>query len=344
MQWLAVLAFALTVRHNGWLYLRRRRPALALHRCVPPRSHGCTSARSSATAGRSCCYPSRTSPVPNLVSALPAIVLFNTLVLLPVALLCIYGIAARIGGRLFGYLAAALWIALPYFGILFVEPGYHQKYTELTLPHIVGLTAMSGLPGMVGLLVSAYFCLRALEIGSRYDDGGRRLRSRLRDRRQAVERDLPRRAPLLLLLDDALAYALAVRCSDSRRPLADACALEVPRPRAARRRPGGAGPAGERRRRPARGGSTTRTLNSWAHFHEILIALREHFWVARVHGVAPARRSARAPCARAPCVPADRRRGSPPSWPSRGHVHARIGRGRELLPHPDARVPCISSC
>ena len=64
--------------------------------------------------------------------------LFNTLVLLPVALLCIYGIArgspaasSATGGR-------ALWIALPYFGILFVEPGYHQKYTELTLPQSSG--------------------------------------------------------------------------------------------------------------------------------------------------------------------------------------------------------------
>src|SRR5207237_5060967 len=100
---------------------------------------------------------------PNLVSALPAMVLFNTLVLLPVALLCMYGIASRIAGRVFGYWAAALWILLPYLGIVFVEPGYHQKYTELTLPQQLGLTSVPDFPAMVALLVSAYFCLRALD-------------------------------------------------------------------------------------------------------------------------------------------------------------------------------------
>ena len=167
VQWLAVLAFALTVRHNGWLFysggdqLWHYTDAYVLgHRLQPPSFVG--------YGWSMLLLPVTYFTGPNLVSALPVIVLFNTLVLLPVALFCIYGIATRIGGRLFGYWAAALWIALPYFGILFVEPGYHQKYTELTIPHIVGLTAMSDFPSMVGLLVSAYFCLRALETGSRY--------------------------------------------------------------------------------------------------------------------------------------------------------------------------------
>src|SRR4029450_7676643 len=100
---------------------------------------------------------------PNLVSALPALVLFNTVVLLPVALLCIYGIASRIAGRIFGYLAAALWIAIPYPGILFVQPGYHQKYTELTLPQALGLASVPDFPSTVGLIVAAYLALRASE-------------------------------------------------------------------------------------------------------------------------------------------------------------------------------------
>ena len=41
-------------------------------------------------------------------------IVLNTLVLLPVALLCVYGIATRIAGRVFGYWAAALWIVIPY--------------------------------------------------------------------------------------------------------------------------------------------------------------------------------------------------------------------------------------
>ena len=77
--------------HNGWLYLLRRRPALALHRRLRARPPATSRRRSSATAGRSCCCPVTCFAGPNLVSALPAIVLFNTLVLLPVALLCVYG-------------------------------------------------------------------------------------------------------------------------------------------------------------------------------------------------------------------------------------------------------------
>ena len=42
----------------------------------------------------------------NVLSGLPAVILLNTLVLLPVALLCVYGIGTRIAGRVFGYWAA----------------------------------------------------------------------------------------------------------------------------------------------------------------------------------------------------------------------------------------------
>src|SRR5207248_2018797 len=70
---------------------------------------------------------------------------------------------ARIAGRLFGYLAASLWVLVPYLGIVFVEVGYHQKYTELTLPQVLGLTSVPDFPAMVALIVSAYLCLRALD-------------------------------------------------------------------------------------------------------------------------------------------------------------------------------------
>ncbi len=125
-QWTAVLVFALTVRHNGWLYYaggdqiwHYSGAYLLAHGHLPPTLVG--------YGWSVLLLPVALFAGPNLVAALPAIVLFNTLVLLPVALLCIYGIAARIAGRLFGYFAAALWIAFPYLGILFLEPGYHQK-------------------------------------------------------------------------------------------------------------------------------------------------------------------------------------------------------------------------
>src|SRR5207249_3544707 len=161
VEWVALAVFALTVRHNGWLYYaggdqlwHYTGAYLLAHGHLPPSYVG--------YGWSIMLLPFAAVAGPNLVSALPAIVLLNTLVLLPVALLCIYGIAARIAGRMFGYWAAALWIAIPYLGVLFVEPGYHQKYTELTIPHIVGLTAMADFPSLVGLLISAYLCLRSL--------------------------------------------------------------------------------------------------------------------------------------------------------------------------------------
>ncbi len=81
--------------------------------------------------------------------ALPAIVLVNVLVLAPIALLCIFGIAERIGGRVFGYWATLCWIVVPLIGIKYTDLGYHQMYTEVTLPQSYGLTAMADFPSMV---------------------------------------------------------------------------------------------------------------------------------------------------------------------------------------------------
>ena len=124
VQWIAVLALALKVRHNGWVYYaggdqlwHYSGAYLLAHGDLP---------RALVGYGWSILLaPVAAFAGPGLVSALPALVLFNTVVLLPVALLCIYGIGARIAGRMFGYLAAALWIAVPYLGIVFVQPGYH---------------------------------------------------------------------------------------------------------------------------------------------------------------------------------------------------------------------------
>src|SRR5205823_10845261 len=95
--------------------------------------------------------------------ALPAIILFNALVLLPLGVLCMYGIGERIGGRLFGYWTALLWIVIPFVGIRYALQGYHQKWTEITLPQLLGLGAMSDFPSMIALVVGAYLCLRALD-------------------------------------------------------------------------------------------------------------------------------------------------------------------------------------
>jgi hypothetical protein len=278
IQWVAVLALALTVRHDGWLYYaggdqlwHYTGAYLLAHGHLPPAFVG--------YGWSILLLPIAAIAGPNLVSALPALVLFNTLVLLPVALLCVYGIAARIAGRVFGYVAAALWVAIPYLGILFVEPGYHQKYTELTLPQALGLTSVPDFPAMVALIVSGWLCLRAL--------------------------DAPR-WELFAGAGLAAGYSIAIKPSNAIFLVAPASLLLVEHRRALLSFAAGLAPSiltlvlwkyrglGELAAAPAEPvklaagpGDLLRRihqpkLNSWAHLHQVLLGLREHFWISRV--------------------------------------------------------------
>ncbi|MGZ8741238.1 MAG: hypothetical protein ACXWZ8_11650, partial [Gaiellaceae bacterium] len=277
-QWLALLALALTVQHNGWLYYaggdqlwHYSGAYLLAHGHLPPAYVG--------YGWSMMLLPVSWFAGPNLVSALPAIVILNTLVLLPVALLCVYSIASQIAGRIFGYFAALLWIVVPYLGILFVEPGYHQKYTELTLPQLLGLTSVPDFPATVALLVCAVFCLRAA------DSTGWQA---------AAAAGL------------AAGWSIAIKPSNAIFLVAPALLLIVERRRALLAFGIGLAPAaltlalwkyrglGELAAAPAESvrlasgaGDLIRrihspSLNSWAHLHQVLNALREHFWVARV--------------------------------------------------------------
>jgi hypothetical protein len=160
-EWIAVLALALTVRHSGWIYYQGG-DQLWYWTLGWLLSHG---ELGHALVGYG--LPAYFAPFarvtgPNLVDALPAIVLLNVLVLLPVAMLALYGIAARIGGRLFGYWTLVVWIAVPFIGIRYTNVGFHQTYTELLLPQAFGLTALADFPAMVAVLVTCYFCARTL--------------------------------------------------------------------------------------------------------------------------------------------------------------------------------------
>jgi hypothetical protein len=278
LQWVAVLVFALTVRHNGWLYYaggdqlwHYTGAYLLAHGHLPPAFVG--------YGWSLLLLPVAAIAGPDLVSALPALVIFNTLVLLPLALLCMYGIGARLAGRIFGYLAALAWIALPYLGIVFVEVGYHQKYTELTLPQLLGLTSVPDFPATVALIVSAYLCLRALD-SARWEIGA--------------------------LAGLAAGYSIAMKPSNAIFLFAPTVLLAVERRGTLLAFAGGLAPAlltlavwkyrglGELAAAPAQpvrlasgAGSLLRrihgpSLNSWEHLHQVLLGFREHFWIARV--------------------------------------------------------------
>ena len=162
IEWLTILAVGLTVRRNGWIYYQGG-DQLWHWAASWLMGQGRLTHTSVGYAWSIVLLPFALVAGPNLVSALPAILLFNVLVLMPIAFVSVYGIGARIAGRLFGYWCALLWIVVPLIGIKYADTGYHQRWTELLLPQSFGLSVMSDFPAMVVLAAAAYFTLRAAQ-------------------------------------------------------------------------------------------------------------------------------------------------------------------------------------
>ena len=112
VQWAALAAVALRTVHDGWVYDTGSRPSSGV------------------------------------VSALPAIVVGQTLVLLPLALWLVYAVADRLAGRVFAAWAAAVWVLLPYAGYAFSTGGYRHTYADGFLTHVLGLTADPAFPAL----------------------------------------------------------------------------------------------------------------------------------------------------------------------------------------------------
>ncbi len=144
----ATLVLALSVAHNGWVWFQGGDQIwmtttgwLLGQRDLPPTEIGYL-------------WPAVQAPVtwatgPTYVQALPALVVAQVLVLGPVALLCVYGIASHIGGRLLGYWASLLWVVAPFAVIPLFVDRYHERWSEQFLPQALGLTAMADFPSMV---------------------------------------------------------------------------------------------------------------------------------------------------------------------------------------------------
>ena len=162
VQWLAVAALVLSVRHNGWLFFQGGDQtwlysgAYALSSGEIPASY----------IGYGWSYvlaPIAWAAGPSFLAALPGIVLLQQLVLVPIAVLSVYGILASLAGRRLGYLGVAVWIAAPFAVIPLFDPRYHERYVEQFLPQALGLTGMADFPSMVLLLAAAYFIIHSLD-------------------------------------------------------------------------------------------------------------------------------------------------------------------------------------
>ncbi|HXF97022.1 MAG TPA: hypothetical protein VNJ46_00230 [Gaiellaceae bacterium] len=158
------LALALSVTHNGWVWFQGGDQIvntttgwLVTQRLLPPTEVGYL-------------WPLAQAPItwmtgPTFVQALPVLVCLNVLVLGPLALLCLYGVASAIGGRLLGYWAALLWVVAPYASIPLFVDRYRERWSEHFLPQALGLTAMPDFPSLVLVLAAALFCCRSLVPG-----------------------------------------------------------------------------------------------------------------------------------------------------------------------------------
>jgi hypothetical protein len=163
-QILAVVVLALSIAHNGWVWFQGGDQIWITTtgwvlggRNLPPTELGYL-------------WPAVEAPItrltgPTYVQALPVLVVVQVLLLGPIAVLCIYGLAARIGGRLLGYWASLLWVLAPFAVIPLFVDRYHERWVEQFLPQALGLTAMSDFPSMVIVLAAALFVTRSLAPG-----------------------------------------------------------------------------------------------------------------------------------------------------------------------------------
>ena len=204
VQWLLLLLLTRRIVHNGWLFAQDA-TATGFYSTAWSFAHGHIP---SALVGYG--WPLLTTPIAatagvNLLDALPLLVLLQTLVLLPIVLLAVYGVASRIGGRLLGYVTAAAWVLVPYLVHPLFGPGYHPTYVQQMLPQALGLTGLGAFPSLVCVLVAAYFTLCSIDTADRVHAGLGGLFAGF-----AVALDP---ANILFLAAPAVAYILARRWS-----------------------------------------------------------------------------------------------------------------------------------
>jgi hypothetical protein len=99
----------------------------------------------------------------NIANGLPAVVVFNVVVLAPAAILGMYLLGERIAGRLFGLWTSFLWVVLPAVAVLLYADHARWVVTDTFLPTALGLNALSDYPSEVCAIFAGYFVLRTMD-------------------------------------------------------------------------------------------------------------------------------------------------------------------------------------
>jgi len=161
-QLLVTLVYALSVQRNGWVFFQggdqiwlTTQGWLLGQLELPPTELG--------YLWSLVLMPIMWVTGPTYVDALPPLIALQVLVLGPVALLCVYDLGCRIGGRLLGYWASLLWVIAPFATIPLFVDRYQERFGEQFLPQALGLTAMSDYPSMVLCLAAAVFVVRSID-------------------------------------------------------------------------------------------------------------------------------------------------------------------------------------
>jgi hypothetical protein len=163
-QVLLVVALALSIEHNGWLYYQGGDQIWLVT------TGWLFTLVQMPWAIVSPGWPLVLAPItavtgPDMISAIPPTMALNVLVLGPLATWGVYALAARVAGVGAGLWCAALWVIAPYAAIPLFVDRYHERYVEQFLPQALGLTQLADYPSMVLLLLSAVLLARALEPG-----------------------------------------------------------------------------------------------------------------------------------------------------------------------------------
>jgi hypothetical protein len=166
--WLVMLGVGIAAKHDGWIYYHGG-DGTWYYTTAWVLGHGHIPASNIGYG-----YPILIAPLaaiggPSMLAGMPLVVLFNAIVLAPIALLCIYGLARAFGGRRFAYAASLLWVFVPVLAIADFYGRYHGRYVDQTIPAVIGLTPLGDYPTMVLLLVATYFAFRAISYRSDFD-------------------------------------------------------------------------------------------------------------------------------------------------------------------------------
>ena len=163
-QWIAVGLLAIAATHNGWLYYQGGDQTF-FYTISWVLSHGHLPETGIGYSWSLVEAPITAFAGPSFLVGLPAIVLVQVVLLLPLAVVALYGITKRLLGAGVARFAVAAWILVPFSVIPLFVQRYHGRWIDQTLPQVLGLTGMGDYASMVLLLCAAYLLFRHLDEG-----------------------------------------------------------------------------------------------------------------------------------------------------------------------------------